>query len=78
MLDDQEARLAVNLPLNIHEAAVSQSRAALDVQLPPEPRAHTADDLPLARPERLGSLLALPFRRGLIESAVEPVIEVAE
>src|SRR5262249_8551128 len=78
MFDDEKARLAVEHPLDIDDPAVPQPRTALDVELSPEPGAHASDDVPLTSPQRLRPVLAQPFRRGFIERAIDPMVEVAE
>src|SRR5262249_57238021 len=78
ILDDEEPPLAVDFALDTPGLAVPQSRAALDIELPSEPRAHLGDHVSVARPERLGSLVAPPLLRRFIERAVRPIVEVTE
>src|SRR5262249_8648061 len=67
-----------NCPVDVRRPPAPPSRPPLDVELSPDPRARVRDPLPLASPQRLRLGLAPPFRRGFIERAVDPLVEVAK
>ncbi len=78
ILDKEKTGLPGKRALDSDDSTVPQPPAALHIQLSPEPRPHVCDHVPLASSKRLGSILASPFRRGFIERAIDPMVEVAK